>query len=39
MNITLQNQGLLACRPVVDETRDELATLARDPRWLERAEP
>ena len=32
-------QGLLACRPVVDETRDELATLARDPRWLERAEP
>jgi peptide/nickel transport system ATP-binding protein len=32
-------QGLLACRPVVDEPRDELATLARDPRWLERAEP
>jgi peptide/nickel transport system ATP-binding protein len=31
-------RGLLACRPVVDETREELATLARDPRWLE-AEP
>ena len=32
-------QGLLACRPVVDETRDELATLTRDPRWLEAAAP
>ena len=32
-------RGLLACRPVVDETREELATLARDPRWLEAAEP
>ncbi len=32
-------RGLLACRPVVDETREELATLARDPRWLESAEP
>jgi peptide/nickel transport system ATP-binding protein len=32
-------RGLLACRPVVDEIREELATLARDPRWLEAAEP
>jgi peptide/nickel transport system ATP-binding protein len=32
-------RGLLACRPVVDETRDELATLTRDPRWLEAAAP
>ena len=27
-------RGLLACRPVIDEAREELATLARDPAWL-----
>jgi peptide/nickel transport system ATP-binding protein len=28
-------QGLLACRPLVAESRSELPTLARDPAWLE----
>jgi peptide/nickel transport system ATP-binding protein len=31
-------RGLLACRPVIDEARDELAVLQRDPGWLAEAE-
>ena len=31
-------RGLLACRPVIDEAREELATLQRDPSWLAQAE-